>query len=173
MLALPRPTPVEAEAWLRDRGDTRAEETLALFGRSPLLALSESRSGRNTALGAVAASLAEPGSDPLKLAGRWESQLQAGDESALSVENLIDVLQKWLVDLALQKTAERSHYFGPRTDSVRKLAARASTAALLRCYNDVVKMRALASHPLNPRLVLEELAERYLRAFGPPAAIVS
>ena len=62
--------------------------------------------------------------------------------------------------------AGRGRYLGDRPRVVENLIGRATVGGLIRCYNDLVKMRGLASHPLNPRLYLEELAERYLRAIS-------
>jgi DNA polymerase III subunit delta' len=164
VLKMPRPTLAEARAWLDDQGESKAGELLALMGGAPLLAVQESQRGRGAALANLLDSLAEPGRDPLALAARWEAQLQVKGEAGLSMESLIASVQKWLFDLALQKMANRGYFVDGRAETARQLAKTASAAGLIRCYNDLVKMRALANHPLNPRLYLEDMAERFLRA---------
>lgn len=166
VLKLPKPSLVEAREWLAMKGETQASEFLSIMGGAPLRAMTESQSGRGAACRAVVATLAQPGSDSLGLAARWEAQLQTKDESALPMESLIELVQKWILDLTERKLAGRGRYFEHHAGAMESLAARANAVALIRCYNDLVKMRSLASHPLNPRLYLEELAERYLRVFS-------
>ena len=166
VMKLPKPSLAEASAWLTGMGEKEALELLPWVGGAPLRALAESQSGRTAAFNAVVASLAEPGSDPLSLAARWELQLQLKDEAALSMESLIGVVHKWVLELVERKLASRGRYFTDRSRAIDKLAGQATVGGLIRCYNDLVKMRGLASHPLNPRLYLEELAERYLRAIS-------
>jgi DNA polymerase III subunit delta' len=163
-MKMPKPSLAEAHAWLAERGEAKAGELLALMGGAPLLALQESERGRGTALTSLLDSLAEPGREPLALAARWESQLQLKGEAGLPMETLIGVVQNWVFDLAQRKMANRGRFLDIRDESAKQLAKMASITGLIRCYNDLVKMRALANHPLNPRLYLEDMAERYLRA---------
>ena len=167
MLKLGRPTAAQASAWLSKSGVAEATDLLALMGGAPLLALRESERGRGGALATLLKSLAEPGTDALALAARWEPLLQGKNDGALTMENLVGVVQKWIFDLGLIKQAGRARFLvgksaGPAADLVKN----ASAAGLIRCYNETIKMRALASHPLNPRLYLEDMAERYLRALA-------
>ena len=171
LMKLPKPGLAEASDWLSQTKDKAALELLALMGGAPLRALAESQSGRAAAFGAVVAALAEPGEDPLSLAARWERQLQLKDDAGLSMESLIDIVQKWVLELVQRKLAGRGRYFTDRSRVVEQLAGRATAVGLIRCYNDLVKMRALASHPLNPKLYLEELAERYLHAIAGGKAV--
>lgn len=170
VLKLPKPAEAVARQWLADQGASDAMALLPLVGGAPLLALEECERGRASALTGFVASLADPGRDPLALAQRWESSLQAKDRDGggLPMEVLVAALQKWVVDLAQGKLAGRSRYHPPRT--MTKSLESASAPGLIRCYNDLVKMRILATHPLNPRLFLEEMASRYLRALTPVAS---
>lgn len=166
VLKLPRPSLSEARQWLAGEGDAQSAELLPLMGGAPLLALQEYERGRGSALTGLVASLAEPGRDPLALAARWEAQLQLKGEAGLPMEGLVATVQKWVFDLVQQKLAGRGRFLDSRADTARQLVSKATATGLIRCYNDLVKMRALASHPLNPRLYLEDMAERYLRALG-------
>lgn len=161
-LKLPRPATEAARAWLQAQGDAAAAELLPLVGGAPLLALQES--GRGSALSGLLATLAEPGADALALAARWEAQLK--NEDGLNMEGLVAVVQKWIFDLVQQKLAGRTRFLAGREKLAARMAEKASAQGLIRCYNDLVKIRALASHPLNPRLYLEDLAVRYLRALA-------
>lgn len=164
-MALRRPSPVEARAWLEDQ-DRRAIEILPLVGHAPLLALSESQRGRDAILLGVLGALEEPGRDPLALASRWQNQLQLKSDDGLPMESFVGLIQKWVFELAAYKLAGRHRLGDSRKSALRQLTDKASTAGLIRCYNDLMKFRALASHPLNPQLFLEDIAERYLRALA-------
>jgi DNA polymerase III subunit delta' len=164
VLKLPRPPLAEAKEWLAAKGDREAAELLPLVGGAPLLAIEESERGRSSVLAGVVASLADPGRDPLALAARWESHLQTKGEGGLPMETLVGVLQKWVADLAQCKLAGRSRYHSAK--GMAGSVEEASATGLIRCYNELVRMRALASHPLNPRLFLEEMAARYLRSLA-------
>jgi DNA polymerase III subunit delta' len=159
VLKLPRPSAMQAREWLRTQGNSDAVKLLPLLGEAPLQALEESERGRGTILLSVLASLAEPGRDPLALAARWQAQLQLKAGGGLPMENFVRAIQIWVVDLAMKKAAGRSRFADGHLDR-----GTATTAGLLRCYNELMKFRALASHPLNPQLFLEDIAERYLRA---------
>lgn len=164
-MALTRPSPVEARVWLEGR-DRRAIEILPLVGHAPLLALSECERGRDTILLGVLGTLEEPGGDPLALASRWQNQLQLKSDDGLPMASFVGLVQKWVFDLAAYKLAGRHRLGDSRRGGLRQLAEKASTAGLIRCYNDLMRFRALASHPLNPQLFLEDIAERYLRALA-------
>lgn len=163
-LALPRPSQAEARAWLEGENARQAIDLLPLVGNAPLLAVVEEAAGRGAILTGILASLADPGRDPLQLAARWQNLLQLKSESGLAMETFVQVVQKWLFELALVKLSGRHRLGEARQQASRQLAEKASAGTLIRCYNDLMKVRALASHPLNPQLFLEDIAERYLRA---------
>lgn len=163
-VALPRPSQAEARAWLEGEGARKAIDLLPLVGNAPLLAVVEEAAGRGAILAGILASLADPGRDPLQLAARWQNLLQLKSESGLGMETFVQVVQKWLFELALVKLSGRHRLGDARQQASRQLAEKASAGTLIRCYNDLMKVRALASHPLNPQLFLEDIAERYLRA---------
>ena len=165
-LNLPRPSIAEAREWLDHQGKQIAPELLPLLGDAPLLALEEIERGRGSILTGLLGTLADPGRDPLALAARWQNQLQLKSDAGVPMENFIRLVQKWVFDLALGKLAARSRFGARGVEKARDLTAKASSAGLIRCYNDLMKFRALASHPLNPQLFLEDVAERYLRALA-------
>jgi len=165
-LALPRPSAAEARAWLEAANERSASELLPLVGNAPLLALSESERGRGAILTGLLDTLAEPGRDSLALASRWQNRLQLKSEGGLPMESFVVLLQKWLFDLASFKLSGRHRLGEPAIRALHRLTDKASAGGLIRCYNDLMKFRALASHPLNPQLFLEDIAERYLRALA-------
>ncbi|MDR2000584.1 MAG: DNA polymerase III subunit delta' [Zoogloeaceae bacterium] len=165
-LALARPNLTQAKAWLKSEGADQAAGLLPLVGHAPLLALAENTLGRGAILIEVMGSLANPGRNSLQLAARWQALLQLKSESGLVMDRFVELVQKWLFELVLVKLSGRQRLNEGQGAAARQLAEKASAAALLRCYNDLMKIRALASHPLNPQLFLEDIAERYLHALA-------
>lgn len=161
-LSFSRPSMDVSLRWLEERGHRSAREFLAFAGGAPLQAILEGE--RGSQVSTLLDSLAHPGNDPLVLAGRWEGQV--GKDGKLTMEDLLTVLQKWLSDLSRAKLGVPIRYVADRGEAVPGLIEKASATNLIRCYNDLTKVRAMASHPLNPRLFLEETAERYLRALA-------
>lgn len=138
-----------------------AAKLLPMMGGAPLLALSEVERGRASLWNGLADTLANPGTDPLALATRWESQIKNGD--GLTMEDLVAMVQKWVFDLAHGRmTGKRRFFDGTRM----KEGVRPRISGLIRCYDEILRMRALASHPLNAKLFLEDIAARYLRALA-------
>jgi DNA polymerase III subunit delta' len=164
LLELPRPSMDQANAWLQQHGGSAAVALLPILGQAPLLALEEVERGRASIMSSVLRSLADPGHDPMALAARWQNQLQLKSDAGLPLERFVWVIQKWVFDLVLAKLAARTRLGGLGADTSKRIAHAAGAAGLIRCYNDLMKFRALASHPLNPQLFLEDVAERYLRA---------
>lgn len=161
-LAFHRPDRIEAEAWLEKSPESLA--MLPLTGGAPLLATEMAEKGAGKSWKSFLATLIEPESDSLALAARWESQVKS--DGGMTMEDLVGLLQKWVFDLALRKSAGQLRYFTGMERQVDELTRQASSTGMIRCYNEIVRTRGLASHPLNPRLFLEELAERYLRALA-------
>lgn len=157
-----RPSREEGAAWLTANKHEDAVEFLSFAGGAPMLAISEAERGGKTRR--LLDSLVTPGSDPLMLASQWEAQI-SGDQGT-TLEDIVSTLQKWLSDLALAKLGHSMRFIAGRTSEANQLIDRASAVGLIRCYNELSRVRALATHPLNPRLFLEELAERYLRALA-------
>jgi DNA polymerase-3 subunit delta' len=157
-----RPSQQEGAQWLRTNGHGAAAEFLSLAGGAPMLAVQEA--DRGPLVNKFVDTLEDPGTDPLQLAARWEGLLKI--EDGLSIEGLVTILQKWVFDLASFKLAGAGRFIGGRNRPLAALVERSTATGLIRCYNDLLRVRRLAGHPLNPRLLMEETAERYLRALA-------
>jgi DNA polymerase-3 subunit delta' len=165
VLRLPKPPAAEALQWIEKHATKKAADFLDFAGGAPLLAAKTASGRRGQDVDTLLSTFAEPESTPTELAGRWEKLIQV-DDDGLRIEDVVVALQKWLVGLALLKTENRERFLGRFAATAAGLSRRANLAGLLHCYNDLLKIRALASHPLNSRLMLEDLAERYLRALA-------
>ncbi|MDO8931512.1 MAG: DNA polymerase III subunit delta' [Rhodocyclaceae bacterium] len=160
-----RPAAVQARQWLIAQGGEKALPLLSLTGGAPIRALEEFQKGRMEAFNDVASSLLENGGDFLALASRWESYVKK--DTGLKMEELVATIQKGLFDLACFKMSGRLRFLAGREPQAEAIARQADTASMLGYYNELLKVRALSSHPLNPRLFLDDIAARYLRAIAP------
>lgn len=160
-----RPGADEARQWLADQGGEKALPLLSMTGGAPIRALDEFEKGRMKAFEDVASSLFDNGGDFLALAGRWESQLKK--DGGFKMEDVVTMVQKGLFDLASLAMTGRMRFFAGREREAEAIARRADAANVLGYYGELLRARALASHPLNPRLFLDDIAARYLRAVAP------
>lgn len=154
-----RPEAARAERWLAARKLSGQAKWLPFFGNAPLEVANAEQSGRLKALDSLVADLLKP-QEALAQAARWESLVKA--DSALAMEELVATVQKWLLDLGRCAVGAAPRYF-PQP-ALKTQAQRLSLPALLQAEKEVARMRALANHPLNPRLFLEDLC---VRAFRP------
>jgi DNA polymerase III subunit delta' len=155
LLALPMPPRDQALAWLRGEGVENPEVVLASAGGAPLLARDLARPEEAELRRRLLAELARPGgADPLGFAAAIDRQ---------AVERFIHWMQTWVHDLARARLAGGVRH---HTDFATALQARARAAdleALFAFDRELAAARALAAHPLNPRLLAEHLLMAYNR----------
>jgi DNA polymerase-3 subunit delta' len=144
-------TPVEAAGWLRARGLQDAEAALAYAANAPLAAIedAEERAVRDSF---VAGRLASGSRDALELADACQG---------LAPARVIFWLQKWVVDLVLAHTTGRTRYHQRHASALCALAGSLALERLLRFERSLAEAAAVAQHPLNPRLFLEDVFLRY------------
>ncbi len=149
--------------------DPALAELLALCGGLPLAAERLAAAGGAAMLKRFVADLAKlPGADPLRLAAQWEQWLKSKEALAagFGMVQLTDWMQRWVTDVATLRLGGQVRYFPTEAARIAALAARASIAQVTTCYNDVTAIRRVARHPLNARLVLEDMLLRYVRGMG-------
>ena len=168
-IVLQGPSRADGEAWLRGHGvGADAAILLDASGGEVLTALEWANSGRSAVYRAELDHLAANREDPLALSARWEAEQRAG--RGLTLEGLVDLLQKWVFDLVCVRLSQAPRFYPTMQTALAQLAAGASLGRLLRCYNELLEIRAVSSHPLNARLALEDLASRYLRSLRSEAS---
>jgi DNA polymerase-3 subunit delta' len=160
-----RPPAADARRWLTDQTGDKALPLLAMTGGAPMRALEEFQKGRTKAFEDVAASLFDQGGDFLELSSRWESHLKK--DGGFKMEDIVGMVQKALFDIASLTITGQLRFFAGRERQAQTIAKQADVNNVLSYYNDLLKARALSSHPLNPRLFLDDIAARYLRAIAP------
>lgn len=165
-LALPRPDPAQAARWLAAEGIMQAERLLAVCGGMPVAAR-ELASGIGADVHArfVRDVLSLERADPVALAGAWESWLKSKDAvgAGFGVPQLVDWLQRWVADLILVAQSGRVRFYPEQQGAMATLAAKVPLHALLACYNELQRLRRVAAHPLNLRLLLDDMLLRYAR----------
>lgn len=174
LLRFGRPDAASALAWLQAQKLDGAQDLLAVAGGMPLAARDLAQGELAERHKAFLANVAQPTvSDPLTLAGQWETWVKppkAGAAPAkgerLTMALLINWWQKWLFDLTLVKQGGQPMFHPAMAQSLHSLASATSMAALFGCYNDLLRAGAMAHHPLNARLFLEDLLLRYARLFA-------
>jgi DNA polymerase III subunit delta' len=138
-LALPHPE--NARAWLAAQGVRNADRWLAFAGGAPLRALGYARGDAGAAIKRILEALA----------GGNEAALRScTDREALEI--LADALQKVALDRALGALAGRSKY----STGIGRPGAGGGTG-WLSFARQMGRNRALARHPLNPRLFAGEM----------------
>ncbi|MDR2239934.1 MAG: DNA polymerase III subunit delta' [Zoogloeaceae bacterium] len=164
-LNFPKSPPEQALVWLRESSVPHAEELLSHAGGMPLMAVDEAAGWAH--LEGFYRDLAQiEQAGPIVIAGRWEAQLKESRDGAASVDKAAFVLwmQKWVFDLISVKLCGAVVFHAHKLKEVRAAAARASISALFDYYSDLLRIKAVAQHPLNPRLFLEDMLSRYARA---------
>lgn len=164
-LNFPKPSVSQALAWLRESRTPHAEDLLAHAGGMPLAAIGEAVNWER--LDGFYRDLAQLElAGPVTIAGRWESWLKENKDGEASIDRrtLVIWMQKWVFDLVIMKLCGLAVFHAHKLQEVRAAAGRASITALIDCYNELLRIKAVSQHPLNPRLFLEDMLSRYARA---------
>ncbi|ENO89582.1 DNA polymerase III subunit delta' [Thauera linaloolentis] len=106
--------------------------------------------------------------DALRVAGQWDVWLKSKEAlgAGFGLPELADWMQRWVSDLATVRLGGAVRFFPAQEGVLSALASRASIAAVGGCYNEITQIRKVSRHPLNLRLVLEDMLLRYARAIS-------
>ncbi|SFZ78944.1 DNA polymerase III subunit delta' [Chitinimonas taiwanensis] len=160
-LPMPLPERAQALAWLEAQGLADAAAHLAEAGGAPLAAIERADASALALRRALLAELAEPRQlDPLALAERLDKQ-------KLEVGKVTDWLARWVYDLARLGLADSVRYYPDDMSRLAPLASGLDPVRLMRYHDTVLAAKKLASHPLNARLVYEQLFFAYQQAVRP------
>jgi DNA polymerase-3 subunit delta' len=139
-LPLALPEPELARAWLKEQDVPEAEAWLTFSGGAPLQALKYVSDGSGAMAGMRAALMARD----------FDTMQAASGREAL--EALAEVLQRRAIDVAMRSLGGHDRYGTGQ--------ASRDAAAWLRYARQLGRFRALARHPLNPRLMAGEMLAR-------------
>ena len=151
--ALPMPDHAQALAWLQAQGVNDADGWLREQGGAPLAALSQAEGGSRDELDALLQLLAQPSVD---------GALRAADKlSKAPLVSLVAWQQRWLYDLFSYKLSGVIRYYPRYQRELAALANRVPVSKLMRAIKSANDRRAVADHPLSPKLFVEDMLLDY------------
>ncbi len=153
-LALTPPTMKESADWLAKNGVSKPELALAQTGGAPVLAVEIDTEEYWTNRKQFLDGLSSRAFDPLALAEKL---------AAHPVPQLINWLQRWTYDLASLCFKQRLRYNPDFIDALALAANKINGLEVLRFHRELVRFQRIVNHPLNARLLIEDLMLRYGR----------
>lgn len=154
-VVMPMPSREQAMQWLEGQGVAEPEICLAQAGYAPLRALllnePEYREKRLAFLNQIADT---PRNDPLALAEKVEKE-------KIELPWVLNWLQTWVYDLTSAGMAGTVRYHPDFFDRITRLANDVEFFKLLEYQHELTKAQRMVNHPLNLRLVLEQLLLSY------------
>ena len=155
---LPTPGAEAAQAWLRAQGVANIEEALAAAGGAPLDAVEFADADYQSARRAFVKVLADSCADYAQSAQDFEKA---------DMNHLLTWLQTWVNDLILSRMAGLVCHHQDQAKSLARLADQAGLSAMFQFERELRQTRRLINHPLNARLLLEQLLIGYKQAVRP------
>jgi DNA polymerase-3 subunit delta' len=156
--ALPLPDHAAALAWLQAQGVQDADGWLREQGGAPLAALALAETGNRDELDTLLGMLAQPSVD---------SALRVADKlSKTPLATLVAWQQRWLYDAFSYKLAGRIRYYPRYERQLAALAGRVPVASLVQAIKSTDERRAVADHPLSPKLFVEDMLLDYTSRCG-------
>ena len=154
---LPPPDAEAVLAWLKGQGVEHPESVLAAVGGAPLAALHSVAVESDRV--AFIESIARPRFDPVAVA-----------ESVQRVPLWLVVgwLQRWGFDLLLARSAEQVRYHFGQERVIGEISRRCEPSGIAAYLRRLAQAKALARHPLNPKLFVEDLLLQYQRLVEQP-----
>jgi DNA polymerase-3 subunit delta' len=149
---LPFPPPDPVLRWLKEQGVSHPEAALAVAGGSPLAALRIAATEADRLR--FIEGLSNPGFDPIALADALQRT---------PLWDLVGWLQRWSYDLLLARVAGRIRYHVDREGVILDASRRCEAADIAGYLRRLAAARALARHPLNAKLFVEDLLLGYQR----------
>ncbi|WP_317202969.1 DNA polymerase III subunit delta' [Janthinobacterium sp.] len=152
---LPMPSHEQALAWLKTQGLADADSWLREQGGAPLAALAQAETGGGREeTEALLQLLAHPS---VEAALKTAEKLQ---KAPLAL--LVACLQRWLYDVFSYKLAGNIRYYPRHKRELEALAGRIHLGRLMAALKGVNDRRAIAEHPLSPKLFIEDMLLDYV-----------
>lgn len=149
----PLPGRAEALQWLHEQEVAEADACLAQSGYAPLAALRLSAEDYQWKRGQILEQLGAPDRfDPLTLA-------EQGDKMELAW--ILNWMQQWVYDLASIGMAGQARFQPESSAEMNRLAKAVNLIELFRFQQELLTAQRALHHPLNNRLVLEQLFFSY------------
>jgi DNA polymerase III subunit delta' len=149
------PDTTVALAWLSELGVESAEDALQSAAGGPLDALAFADPDYQAAREAFVSALAESSLDFVQTAQHFEKA---------ELANLLYWLQTWVGDLISQRMVGEVNHHRRHARAIGKIAAQIDLGRAFRYESELRQTRRLINHPLNARLLLEQLLIGYRQA---------
>jgi DNA polymerase-3 subunit delta' len=150
---LPMPGHDEALAWLKAQGVADADSWLREQGGAPLAAMAQAESGSREDMDALLQVLAHPS---------VEAALRAADKmQKVPLAALVSWLQRWLYDMFSYKLSGNIRYYPRYRKELAGLADKVHIGKLMAAIKGANDRRAIADHPLSPKLFIEDMLLDY------------
>ncbi len=160
------PATAVALAALEAQGVGDAERWLALSGGAPRFAAELAAAAQGSWLDQLLARLLEGrAANPIAVAGEIEKQIK-DSKGSLSLKQVVEAMQKWVLDLNLGKSGLPARYFLNQQAQSRVLADMIPSVRLINFYRNLNLRRQEAEQPLNARLFLEGIFLDYRTLFS-------
>lgn len=156
--SLTQPPFDQALAWLEAQGVGNAGDWLAEQGGAPLAAQEMAESGNRETMDEFLQQLARPGVEAaLKTAEKMQKTPPV---------HQVEWMQRWLYDLFSVKLSGKIRYYPRYQKQLVALSGQVETPALLRAIKNMGERRAIAEHPLSPKLFIEDMLLDYLKLYS-------
>ena len=157
--ALSMPEHADALAWLEAQGVQDADGWLREQGGAPLAALAQAETGSRDELDGLLQVLAQPSVD---------AALRSADKlSKAPLASLVAWQQRWLYDVFSYKLSGVIRYYPRYQRELAAIAGRVHVANLVQAIKSTNERRAVADHPLSPKLFVEDMLLDYTARCGP------
>ena len=161
---MPNPGRAEALQWLNGQDIESADDCLAQSGYAPLSALQLSDLDYQLKRNQILGQLASPDRlDPLSLAEQGEK---------MELAWILLWMQQWAYDLASINLSSQARYLSKLSNEMILLAKAVNLLELFRFQQELMTAQRALHHPLNTRLVLEQLFFSYSKLMKRDVAYV-
>jgi DNA polymerase-3 subunit delta' len=154
-LVVPFPDEATALQWLTAQRIDDAPAALSQAGGAPLDAMAFADAGYQAERSAFVQVLADSDADYLAAAQTFEKS---------NLANVLTWLQTWVGDLALSRFTGEVRHHRDQKAAISRIAARLNLPGLFRYESQLRQARRSVHHPLNARLLLEQLLISYSQA---------
>lgn len=155
---VPAPDDVTALAWLKAQGIADADTALGQAGGAPLAAVAFADADYQSQRKAFLQVLHAADADHLATAQAFEKS---------DLVNVITWLQTWVSDVVLARLIGEVRHHRDQKTAISHIASRVHLPALFRYESQLRQARRTIHHPLNARLLLEQLLISYANAITP------
>jgi DNA polymerase-3 subunit delta' len=154
-LTVPFPDEATALLWLKDQGFAEAPTALSQAGGAPLDAMEFADPGYQAERKAFLQVLSANNADYLAAAQTFEKS---------NLVNVLTWLQTWVSDLTLSRFTGEVRHHRDQKAAISRIATRVDLPGLFRYESQLRQARRSIHHPLNARLLLEQLLISYSQA---------